>query len=114
MSTWLWFWSVVIMLAPGLARADAGLDLDWSAPEACPDAKAAQHMLAEYLGARALQASVKPAKYSVEISRADAARFRARVREAMSGERVFEGTDCAVVAQAAVLIVAMTFDPLAA
>jgi hypothetical protein len=101
------------MLAPVLARADAGLDLDWSAPDGCPDAKAAEHMLAEYLGPRALQTSVKPAQYSVEITRAAAARFRARVREAMSGERVFEGSDCVVVAQAAALIVAMTFDPLA-
>jgi hypothetical protein len=95
------------------AELGRGIALEWSAPPGCPDAAWAQRAILGYLGRRKLE-SVKPMDVRVEIGTLPGGRFRAVISlgGGASGDRRFEGASCARVGDAAVLIVALMFDPV--
>jgi hypothetical protein len=90
-----------------------GIDLQWVAPSGCPDETWARTALAAYLGHRRSD-TFKPTAVRVELSVAPGGRFRAALAldDGKGGDRKFEGATCGRVADAAVLIVALTLDPL--
>lgn len=102
-----------LVTAPVLAQA--GLELDWDAPDGCPDAEAAQRMLDEYLGrGREAEELGDEARIDVHIERQEDGRFRAEVSvegQEGRGERAFAGSSCRDVSEAATLIAAMLIDP---
>ena len=95
------------------AEPAPGLALQWRAPAGCPDEAWARKAITGYLGQRKLDA-FKPMAVRVEITGVAAGRWRAvlSMGGGASGDRVFEGTTCARVGDAAVLIVALMFDPV--
>jgi hypothetical protein len=98
------------------ARAAEGLpSIGWTAdPGGCLDAPSAHAALRRVLGGAEPKSDVVTA-VNVIIDRASNGAWRARV--AMRGpnyvgDREFSGDSCSAVSQAAVLVVAMTFDPV--
>jgi len=100
---------------PALAQSaePARIELKWRAPSGCPDEAWARKAIDAYLGQRKLDA-FKPIAVRVEITRAPGGRWRGALSMGggASGDRVFEGNNCARVGDAAVLIVAMMLDPV--
>jgi hypothetical protein len=106
-------------LCPATSRAEApvslGMNLDWNAAPGCPDRATAEAAIREILGPRTMTGGPSDL-VQVEISRLAEGRWEARVLTrgtSGSGERRFEGPTCNLVADAAVLVAAMMFDPLA-
>jgi len=102
-------WPAIATAAP-LGR---GIELAWVAPAGCPDEAWATQAIQGYLGQRKLD-SAKPVDVRVEIAPIAGGRFRAAIslEGGARGDRRFEGATCARVADAAVLIVALMFDPV--
>src|SRR5687767_5655370 len=95
------------------AELGRGIELAWRAPAGCPDEQWAKNAIRGYLGQRKLD-SAKPIDVRVDIMPVGGGRFRAAISlgGGASGDRRFEGASCARVADAAVLIVALMFDPV--
>ena len=95
------------------AELGRGIELAWVAPAGCPDEAWAKQAIQGYLGQRKLD-SAKPVDVRVEIAPIAGGRFRAAIslEGGARGDRRFEGATCARVADAAVLIVALMFDPV--
>jgi hypothetical protein len=95
------------------AELGRGIELTWSAPSGCPDEAWARHAIRGYLGERKLD-SAKPIDVRVDITPIAGGRFRAAIslEGGASGDRRFEGASCARVGDAAILIVALMFDPV--
>jgi hypothetical protein len=99
-----------------LARATEpgrGIELVWRAPSGCPDEAWARKAIDAYLGHRKRDA-FKPIAVRVAITAVPGGRWRATLSlgGGASGDRVFEGSTCARVGEAAVLIVALMLDPV--
>lgn len=86
----------------------APVELGWQAPADCPDAAAAQAVVARLLG-DAVHDPERAVRADVRIER-DTTGFRARVR-IDQGERELVAQSCEEIADAAALIVAMAIDP---
>jgi len=97
------------------APASLGLELEWNAGAGCPDRASAEAAIREILGPHVTTG--EPASVvQVDISALDDGRWGARILTRGpygSGDRRFEGPTCNLVADAAVLVVAMTVDPTA-
>jgi hypothetical protein len=114
---------VACALWPGMGWADGradvspGIDsaLEWNAGSACPDKAAAESAIQDLLGSRT--AAADPSDIvQVELSEQPDGRWEARIRArgtSGSGERRFVGPTCELVTKAAVLVVAMTLEPMA-
>lgn len=102
-----------VLLFSARARADAELEIAWSAPPACPDGPWALARVAAHLG-RAIGASATATLSTrVEIAELDAG-FRMRVitaRNGAEGERILENAKCEELAEAATLMIALAVDP---
>src|SRR5689334_1534876 len=95
------------------AEPSRAIALEWSAPAGCPDESWARKAIDAYLGHRARD-SFKPIDVHVDIMAIAGGRWRAdlSVGGGATGSRVFEGSSCARVGDAAVLIVALMLDPV--
>jgi hypothetical protein len=110
---------VACALWPGMGWADVspGIDsaLEWNAGSACPDKAAAESAIQDLLGSPI--AAAEPLDVvQVDLSEQTDGRWEARIRtrgSSGSGERRFVGPTCDLVANAAVLVVAMTLEPTA-
>jgi len=102
-----------VSLFSARARADAELEIAWSAPPACPDQPWALARVAAQLG-RAIGASATDTLSArVEIEKQGSG-FRMRVitaRDGAQGERILENAKCEELAEAATLMIALTVDP---
>jgi hypothetical protein len=109
----LWLACAAYPRAARGAEPGPGFELAWSAPPGCPDEAWAQRAIRGYLGQRKLE-STKPIHVRVEIAPIATGRFRAAISfdGGVSGDRRFEGASCARVGDAAVLVVALMFDPI--
>jgi hypothetical protein len=110
------FATVVSLLAswPATALADkpARLPLEWSAEGNCPDRAAAESSILDMLGQR-VPSEASADLVRVEIMSLPNGRWSATITtrgESGSGQRRLEGSTCERVAEAAILIVAMTLD----
>jgi hypothetical protein len=104
----------LVALGSARARADesGSLGLEWNADEECPDRAAAEAAVLEILGERA-PSDANSNLVRVDITRLPNERWEVRIvthGEAGNGQRRFEGSSCERVAEAAILIVAMTLD----
>ena len=114
-SSWL------VCALPARAQADdddarlAGLELEWDAPDACPDRDQVLRWITAYLPVRApgvrtpwvVHARVREVREVREV--------RYEIAIAMPGgeaQRSFAGDDCPRVAEAAALVIALSVDPL--
>jgi hypothetical protein len=91
------------------------LDLEWNAGPGCPDRASAEAAIWEILAPHVVSGGPSNA-VQVNISALDSGRWEGRIQTrgpSGSGERRFEGPTCDLVADAAVLVVAMMLDPLA-
>lgn len=102
-----------LMLGASLAAASPEVPappgeprLEWIAPAECPDAARGADELARFLGGRAL-----PVPARVELG-ASAQGYAATVTVARAS-RTLHGSDCETLARAAVLVVAVSLDPVA-
>jgi hypothetical protein len=86
------------------------LELDWDAPQECPDREAARGAIEAALGTKTETDDMPgPAVVRVKVTQSESGRYAADIwmyDATGSGERSFEGADCAQVTQAAALIVA--------
>jgi hypothetical protein len=110
---------IACALWPGIGWADVspGIDsaLEWNAGSACPDKAAAESAIQDLVGSR-IAATDSSDIVQVDLSEQADGRWEARIRTrgiAGSGERRFVGPTCDLVANAAVLVVAMTLEPTA-
>ncbi|WP_437591584.1 hypothetical protein [Sorangium sp. So ce1000] len=86
------------------------IDLRWEAPDGCPPADEVRSEIARLLGASEQR---QPIDVAIAVAREGDTRLRLdlRIRAPAPGERVLHGDDCASMARAAALIVAMSIDP---
>ncbi|WP_437999984.1 hypothetical protein WMF26_09015 [Sorangium sp. So ce185] len=104
-------------LLPARARAAPAeprtIDLRWEAPDGCPPADEVRSEIDRLLGTSAQR---QPIAVEIAVARRGGARLRLdlRIRAPVPGERAIHGDDCAAMARAAALIVAMSIDPDAA
>lgn len=99
-------------IAPALARAQNGLALDWRAPDECPTAQTVQSMVAEFLGTDPGTARAIRADASVERDAQN--RYWLLLRIDNSGqqtERSLSDPDCATLARASALLIAIAINP---
>ncbi len=107
------------LLWPTIGRAETpasfGLDLAWTAGPGCPGQASAEAAILEILGPHVVTGGPSNV-VRVNISALDTGGSEARILTqgpSGSGERRFEGPTCNLVADAAVLVVAMMLDPMA-
>jgi hypothetical protein len=109
----------LVALAPGGARADGGVRLDWirgDGAESCADGAALEALVRAELGRDPFG---PPFEYSVEGAAAmhlDRVVARLRLRSAARGalgDRIIEAADCAALTPALVLALALAIDELA-
>jgi hypothetical protein len=97
---------------PALADRPARLPLEWSAEGDCPDRAAAEASILDILGQR-VPGEASSDLVRVEITSLPSGRWQATITtrgESGSGQRRLEGSSCERVAEAAILIAAMTLD----
>jgi len=97
---------------PALADEPGRLPLEWNAEEDCPDRAAAEGAILDILSQRASNEGGSDF-VSVDITRLPSGRWEARIAthgDSGSGQRRLEGASCERVADAAILIAAMTLD----
>ncbi len=106
---------IALLLAAAPARA-AGLDLEWTAPAACPGKARVVDAIERLLG-RSLEGDASdPVRARAEIMR-DGERWLLRLstdRESAAGPRELSGDTCEELADATALIIAIAIDPTAA
>jgi hypothetical protein len=96
--------------ALALAFATAGIELDWSAPAGCPDAPTAAALLREQLHGEEADAR---ARVVIEpLDRGWSARVSIEAGEPLA-PRVLSAADCDDLARAAILVIAVSIDPIA-
>lgn len=104
---------MLVALVLALAAPAPGLSLDWQAPAGCPDQALVRGRVAGMLGSGAFAAADLTATGRVSAAgegwRLELSLVRAGGRE----ERTLVDSDCAALADAAALMIAVTIDPLA-
>jgi hypothetical protein len=91
----------------------APVELEWNAPDGCPDRAEIARRVEALLGHPAT--SNEALAFRAEVRETDDGHFRATLRSRWAGgstERTFEAVDCAKIGRAAALIVAMAIDPV--
>jgi hypothetical protein len=94
------------------AHARGGLALEWRAPDECPTAQTVQSMVAEFLGGD--PRSAREIGASAIVERDAQSRYRLVLRIDNAGqhsERSLSDADCATLARASALLIAMAVDP---
>jgi len=109
----VWLGLAVLGSTAPRVRADADVDVEWSAPAECPSAKKARAQIARLLGT---DGRVTTGQARVEIARTSLEELRARVvlrSEGGAREQVLTDADCSALTRAAALVVAMALEPQA-
>jgi hypothetical protein len=105
---------IALLFTPAArARAQAGENLEWHAPEGCPAAGQARAEVARLLGA---DPSALALRASVQIERISSQELRARValqHGPAVREQVLRDADCMALTHAAALVVSMALEPAA-
>jgi hypothetical protein len=98
--------------APARADEPGRLPLEWNVEDDCPDRAEAESAILEIVGQRA-PSDASSDSVTVDIARLPGGRWEARIAthgDSGSGQRRLEGASCERVAEAAILIAAMTID----
>ncbi len=101
-----------LVCAPSHARGDAAWQLSWHAHASCPDAAWAEQRIRDHLGRRAPHDTGEALHAQVELTRRRG-RFALELHTSRSttrGARSLTGTDCAELAEAAVLMIVLAID----
>jgi hypothetical protein len=109
--SWAWMSLVVVFAVarPGVALA-APLELDWDAPDPCPDRSDVEALVARQLGER----STARTRISASGRVTQTANGYVLILRTSTGERRLEAGSCDELAQSAAVILALLIDPHAA
>jgi len=102
---------MLVALVLALAAPAPGLSLDWQAPAGCPDQATVRGRVAAMLGAAAIEGSDLAASGRVRASGEGWRLELELVRAAGRERRSLADRDCAALADAAALMIAVTIDP---
>lgn len=100
----------LLTLCGTLASAQPALDLTWQAPAACPQAEVVQREVARLEGRRTTLSTLRVTVRVRPIATGWSAVLQTD-SNGVSGERSFEARECAQLAEAAALIIAMAHCP---
>jgi hypothetical protein len=108
--------AVLAVSAPGFSAGEPGepIVLQWAAPPGCPSERDVHAEIERVLGGPPDPASRRYLRAEARVSRAGSDTFHVHLVTDLGGvlgERDLDGRTCAAVANAAALIVALTFDP---
>jgi len=102
---------MLVALVLALAAPAPGLSFDWQAPAGCPDQASVRGRVAGMLGAGAVEGSDLTATGRVSASGEGWRLELELVRAAGRERRTLADRDCAALADAAALMIAVTIDP---
>ncbi len=104
---------MLVALLLALAAPAQGLSLDWQAPAGCPEQATVRARVVAMLGAGATSAADLTATGRVSATGEGWRLELSLVRAAGREQRTLVDSDCAALADAAALVIAVTIDPLA-
>jgi hypothetical protein len=100
-------------LAPPCLAQGSSVEIEWTAPDACPDRADVVRRVEIYLGRP--PAPSESLSFRADVRQSDDGHFRATLKSRWTGgsaERSFDGIDCVKIARATALIIAMAIDPI--